>query len=667
MYPSACPLTSYTKTNKNPAPVPNAGAYLVRNQSMNSNKFLLLLVPTVVARLSCTLLLSFALLLVGVNQSHAGFLEMPTIEEVPQAENDILLKDLDIPPVRERNPHPQAGPRLNVTAFRVQGVVEFPELGITRKSVIRLVENQRYDMMQEGELMYSGYTMEELSELQDLIVDIEKETRGQHVGTVDLQRVVFLIREQRRRRGVTLGMLEQVADQITDYYRQRGFVLAKAFIPEQKVREGIVTITLLLGNLGDVQLTGARRYSEQTVERIFRDVLRRPVNSAQIEEKLFYVNDLPGLSVQGFFSPGDQVGDTRLNISTVKEEPYRFNMRTDNHGSEVTGEYRVYTDFLLNNPLKYGDRLHLAVLGAFEPEAATYGMARYSGPLGHYRWKFDVGVSQNAFVSGVGDNLDIGGKSTTYDLGINYQINRSRVKTTSLGLTASRIQTTQEYRSDGISSTFDEDEIDNIEMSYRFDILQSTKRTVHLGGVRLIHTRMVDSLFNDYLKDGWLVDLDYTTLRFVKIPLMEAEARLVMRANAHYAGRQTASANQFSLAGPTRSRGYRTNTFYADDGIHLGADLVFDGPSLWNIRQYMQPYLLADASYGIAHLTDPYGDQDERNHAGLVSAGFGSKIFWRGFRANLSVAFPLETEIPSNAGLEAIKDPKWYFDMQYTF
>lgn len=619
------------------------------------------------SQLKFPLVLTATLLLVFAAESRAGFLEMPTIEEVPEAENDILLKDLDIPPVRERNPHPDAGPRLNVTAFRVQGVVEFPELGITRESVIKLVENIRYDMMKEGELMYSGYTMEELSELQDMIVEIEKETRGQHVETVDLQRLVFLIREQRRRRGVTLGMLEQVADQITDYYRQRGFVLAKAFIPEQKVRDGIVTITLLLGNLGDVQLSGAKRYSQTTVEKIFRDAIDEPVNSTAIEEKLFYVNDLPGLNVQGFFSPGDQVGDTRLNIATVKEELYRVNVRTDNHGSDVTGEYRLYTDFLLNNPLRYGDRLHLAVLGAIEPENATYGMARYSGPLWHYRWKFDLGVSQNAFVSGLGSNLDIGGKSTTYDIGTHFQIHRSRVKTTSVSLTASRIRTSQEYRSGGISSTFDEDEIENVELAYQFDILRSAKRTVHMGGVRLIHSSMAETLFNDYLEDGWLLDLNYTTLRFVKIPLLQPEARLVIRANAHYAGRQQASVNQFALAGPTRSRGYRTNTFFADDGLHTGVDLLFEGPSLWNLRQHIQPYLAADAAYGVAYLTDPSSGTEDRSHAGLVNAGLGCKIFLRNFRADVSLAYPIETEIPDNPELEVMDEAKWYFDMQYTF
>lgn len=603
-----------------------------------------------------------ALFLLCLPSAYASFLEMPTIEEVPEAEHDILLKDLDIPSVRERDPHPEAGPRLNVTAFRVQGVVEFPELGITRAEVISLVEGVRYDMMKEGDLLYSGYTMEELSELQDMIVEIERETRDQHVETVDVQRLVFLIREQRRRRGVTLGMLEQVADHITDYYRQRGFVLAKAFIPAQKVREGVVTITLLLGNLGDVELSGARRYSEKAVKKIFRDVLHKPVNSTQIEEKLFYVNDLPGLSVQGFFSPGEQVGDTKLSVSVVKEEPYQVNVRTDNHGSDVTGEYRFYTDLLINNPLKYGDRLHLAVLRAFEPETTTYGMTRYSGPLGYHRLKFDAGVSQNAFVSDLTADSKIGGTSTVYDIGANFHFHRSRVKTTSVTATASRIQTEKEYRDDDTVMIIDEDEFENKEVGYKFDLLNQQARAVHMGGVRLIHSRIVKTRSSYLPKAGWLLDFDYTYLRFVNASFLQPETRLVMRVNGHYAGRRTASVNQFSLSGPTRARGFPTNTFYADNGIYLGADLVFQGPQWLGMQDRLQPYLMIDAAYGAA-----YSYLGRLNHAGLVNAGLGAKFFWRNFRANASLAYPLKVDMAGSEWLGSLHDPKLYFDMQYSF
>lgn len=137
----------------------------------------------------------------------------------------------------------------------------------------------------------------------------------------------------------------------------------------------------------------------------------------------------------------------------------------------------------------------------------------------------------------------------------------------------------------------------------------------------------------------------------------------MMRANAHYAGRQLASINQFALAGPTRSRGYKTNMAFADDGLHLGFDLLFEG---WALREYLQPFLLADAAHGVSYQQGGNGS-DARIHATLVDAGLGCKVSLKNFRANLSWAYPLETSISDNPELEVGEEAKWYFDMQYSF
>ena len=203
--------------------------------------------------------------------AHAGFLEMPDTSEVPEFERESLLLDMDIPALRDRDPNPEAGPRLNVKEFRVQGLIEYPELGITREKIIKQVEKIRFDMMEEGKQLDSGYTIDELKEVSDLIAEIEKETDGRHVGPVEVQKLVFLIREQRRQRGITLGMIEVVADTITRYYRERGFILAKAYIPKQHVRDGVVTITLMLGQLGEVEVKNNKRYSATLIKRVFND------------------------------------------------------------------------------------------------------------------------------------------------------------------------------------------------------------------------------------------------------------------------------------------------------------------------------------------------------------------------------------------------------------
>ena len=112
---------------------------------------------------------------------NAGFLDMPEITESPELERKSMLRDIDIPGVKDRDPDPTAGPRLAVKEFRVQGLVEYPDLGITRKAINKLVESIRFDLMAEDKLLESGYTLEELGGLSNLLVDIEEDTVKRHV------------------------------------------------------------------------------------------------------------------------------------------------------------------------------------------------------------------------------------------------------------------------------------------------------------------------------------------------------------------------------------------------------------------------------------------------------------------------------------------------------
>ena len=265
----------------------------------------------------------------------AEFLEMPDVKQTPELRNKSLLRDMDIPAVKFRSPDPTEGPRLAVSEFRIQGLVEYPKMGITRQALKTLSERIRFDLMGEGKLLESGYTIEELGEVSELLGNIEEETTGRHVEPVDVQRLVWLIREQRGKRGITLGQIETVANTITQFYRERGFVLAKAYIPKQQVRDGVVNLTLLLGMLGDVQVSGNKLYGTKTVSSVFDGMLGKPITSTAIEEQLFLINDYPGVFVDGHFEPGYQVGDTRLNVTVKEESRFNGNIRLDNHAQSV--------------------------------------------------------------------------------------------------------------------------------------------------------------------------------------------------------------------------------------------------------------------------------------------------------------------------------------------
>lgn len=618
------------------------------------------------------LVCSLAMAALITDQARAGLLEMPDTREVPAYEEESLLMDLDIPSVRDRDPNPDAGPRLNVREFRIQGLVEFPSLGISRDEIIKKVESIRFDLMGEGKLLESGYTLEELGEVSDLIAEIESETRDRHVTPVELQRLVFLIREQRRRRGITLGMIESVADTITQYYRERGFILAKAYIPEQHVRDGVVTLTLLLGELGDVKVHNNNKYSEGRIKSIFKRDLAKPVVSHAVEERLFLLSDLPGLRVQGIFEPGAQVGDTRLNVNVLSEERFSTTFRSDNHGAERTGEYRAYLDFVWNNPTGTSDQVHVGILNSFRPKNTVYGSLRYNTNILHPRFRLSLGASSNDFVIGQSkssSSVGIEGESMVKDVSLRYQMARTRTRNRAVSLRLSEIESSISIG--GFRIDFLDDIVKNTELGFEFDHLNDSPRMLHQGSARIVHSAFVKGADEYQPESIYIARFDYSLLTFFNLPFTESEQRAIVNFSAQYAGHSLASVNQLGLAGPGRARGFSINEYYADDGAVISADWLLNNSFLnamgrtgGYIARHLQPYLFADVAYGRSHA---YQEGAPATDSTLADAGLGLRFsFGRGLRGNLSVAKPISTGSAPEKD-ESAKEIKIFFELQASF
>jgi hemolysin activation/secretion protein len=646
----------------------------------------------IIDRCLCVFFFACFVLLVATQASYAdGFLEMPDVSEVPEYERESMLLDLDIPGVRDRDPDPQGGARLNVKEFRIQGLVEYPELGITREKIIEKVESIRFDLMQEGEQTDSGYTQDELGEVSDLIAEIEKDTAERHVGPLEVQKLVFLIREQRRRRGVTVGMIETVSDTITRYYRERGFILAKAYIPKQQVRDGIVTLTLLLGELGDVKVENNRRVSKKAITSVFKSDLNKPVTSSNIEESLYLVNDIPGVSVQGFFQPGSQVGDTSLTVNVLKERWYSSNFRLDNHGSETTGANRAYADVLIHNPLGLGDQIHLSLLNSFNPENTTYGSFLYSTHIFGPRFRASLGVSSNDFISEViglsannaGDTnvvstaeLRFSGKSEVKDLSFSYHFKRSRVKNFSTSLRFTDISTTLDtFVGDSTDALRESSEVFNSSLIFNFDVLQEKSRRLHIGNISLISTDNApiiqnsdDVIVDEEVKQSAVfLSYDYSMLSFFRVPFTQTETRLVIKSAGQYTGAPMTNVNQFSVTGPNRARGFKVNEALFDDSLYLGVDWVLKMPRFMgstffgqSLDRVFQPFLFADYGYGVLH---PIVAGDVSASGGLSNIGFGLKVNYSSFSSSVSFTKAITdgvnkfNETPRNGV---------YFELQYS-
>lgn len=107
-----------------------------------------------------------------------------------------------------------------------------------------------------------------------------------------------------RPEGFTIGQMEESKDLITQYYREKGLILAQAVLPVQTVSGGIVDLQVYEGRLGRVLAEGNDSYSANMLAAPFKHLIGKPVTKDEIEAAVLGLTDFPGLSVFGVFQPG---------------------------------------------------------------------------------------------------------------------------------------------------------------------------------------------------------------------------------------------------------------------------------------------------------------------------------------------------------------------------
>jgi len=168
--------------------------------------------------------------------------------------------------------------------------------------------------------------------------------------------------------GFTIGQLQEVADVITDYYRQRDLILAQAVVPVQTVSGGIVDIQIFVGKLGRILAEGNKLYRKEILEKPFRGMIGQPISKSKIEAALLTLTDYSGLSVFGVFQPGIHVGTADIVLKVQEEKRFDVAFRADDHGTRETGRNRLRTVVDWNNILGFADRLTISGQQSYNPK-----------------------------------------------------------------------------------------------------------------------------------------------------------------------------------------------------------------------------------------------------------------------------------------------------------
>jgi hemolysin activation/secretion protein len=182
---------------------------------------------------------------------------------------------------------------------------------------------------------------------------------------------------------LSLEDLQRAADVITRYYRDRGYFVARAYVPAQDIRDNIVEITVLEGRLDRVSVKpiGETRLRERLVESALRNALPSSglIREDDLERGLLLLNDLSGVEVRSVLQPGETIGTTNLTAALAEGPLFSGEVDFDNYGNKFSGPYRLGGTLNLNDASGFGDLMSIRLQTA---EGASYARLGYAIPAG---------------------------------------------------------------------------------------------------------------------------------------------------------------------------------------------------------------------------------------------------------------------------------------------
>ncbi len=572
---------------------------------------------------------------------------------------------LEIPKVIDRPLGADEGERVKVTEFTLKGVQTLEEYGIREEDIAFIAEANRVRRQRLDEEDTGGFTTDEVDGIAEFIRRLVEEPT-QRPTSSELWKLVFKLRNSEWSRGLTIGQIQEIADEITRYYRQHGLILATAFIPAQDVTEGKVVIEVLEGRLGDARTESNSMYSSKVILRSFEPLKGQVIHKDKIETGLLYLSDYPGLNVSGIFQPGKEHGDSELLIKVLDERRFNGAVQVDNHGSEFTGEYRARIDFSVNNPAGIADRFGITLLKSLDPEKSNhdgiFGSVNYQLPIYRNDWQFGVNASHNEFK--VGENFekdDITGESTVFGIHIKKYFHRHRAynifalgginrKHAKVDLALSNVQTS---------------DYDVAKLELGFDHIDTRFAGINVGVVQFfqgIGTRLGADGFSDSTYNGGFQKL---SINYSRLQTLYSNSSLLLSTQFQYSFDRLNSLEQFPLGGADNVRAFPVSEYLRDIAYSASLEWILNAPGFADKVAFAGRRW--SEIFNVSLFYDIGGgrlvDTGESKSVDLQGAGIAVKFnLPNKFTAKLQAATVLGSTKPINNGSQ-----QYYFDLIYYF
>lgn len=432
--------------------------------------------------------------------------------------------------------------------------------------------------------------------------------------------------------------LQQVVARVTRYYREHGYVLARAYLPRQDIDGGVVRIAVVEGKYGKIVLENHARMHDGVVRQPLGNLREgEPIRGDDLERSLLLLNELPGADAHGTLRAGGIPGTTDLVVDVKKAPLATGALEFDNFGDPSTGRYRVSGNANFNSLLGLADQL--SVRGLVSNERQRYYRLAFQVPVGPASTRVGVAYSDMRYrVGGALESLDYYGSATAQSVFVSQPLLRrlNASVTAQVQYETSRLQ--ENYGSFmihgdkrvglwslGVSGNVQDDWLGGGQSGF----------SVMFGVGRL---RSNDALGTDRFTHaaGTFSKLSISALR---VQSLGRRFQLYAQFSAQLASRNLDSSQQFSLGGPYAVRAYALSAGSGDQGWQATTELRYLAAPGWQLSTFV------DAGR-VQVRKQPWVSGD--NIQQIQAAGVGATWFGSNRHISLTASWPLGAALDSS-------------------
>ncbi len=493
------------------------------------------------------------------------------------------------------------------------------------------------------------------------------------IADADMRRLVSVYEG----REVTADDLATLVARINEEYRSRGYLTSLAFVPPQDLERGVITVKVLEGVIGDMEVSGNKYFKAKVIEKRIAEKPGDPLNIPKLEKELLRINRQEPFRVKATLAPGDQTGETKIKLEVQEQQPFQIALTSDNMGRPGIGTYRTGIELSDRNVTGHGDRANVRYLIGAGQHLAS---ASYTMPLGSKGTELSAlfGFNRVDVDLEVRNQPELIGNYFNYGVMLSHPLDIDRNWVVDLSLNSRHAAA----YFDGEREARDEVRAATLGMNYnRYDRWGRTFARVQTTGAP------------DIL--GASTGFVKAESFFTRVTRLPKNNILIMRSYTQWSPNDLPPIEQFQLGGANTVRGYTEGLLLGDRGYSMSAEwrwpvpllakvspwagdrirgaLFFDFGQVWmdkKNRYYSskRPSTLASGGFGLrAHLTDymqGYADlafgladrgdvEPNAQPTARIHFGVRSELLPNDYKSRSDVVTPIKTNVfrPRSVGV----------------